>query len=105
MKDQKDTSETWTPEYVQTLWITILDSQPKLRYLTFSRVYKGQTKEDIKYSSNCWNDLTYEEKVFWVSKHIGEHTSMNEFADLINVLKYQKNPKKALEIWKLKNNL
>lgn len=103
MKDQKNTQ--YDTKYVQMLWVEMLNNSKNVRKIVFKIVYKGESKEDIKFIVNEWNNLTDEDKSSWVNEYVLVGDNSNLFIDLVFTLKQYKNPKKAYEIWKINNKL
>jgi hypothetical protein len=103
-KDQKDIQQ-YNPEYVQELWVGMLNNSIKVRRMLFKNIFSGEPKEDIEEAIKDWETLSELEKMEWVHNTLTGGKNANYFIDLVLTLKTYKNPKKALKIWKENNNL
>lgn len=71
-----------------------------IRKFIFKLYYSDATKYEIADAVKHWGEMNSNQRFDWIHNNIGKMESFNEYVDLVTILKYEKNPKKALDIWK-----
>ena len=98
-KDIDDMSEEEKYRFSSQVFYNSMEKE-YIRKFIFKLFYKDSTKAEIKDAVQHWSEMSENERFSWIHENLGKLENFNEFVDLVQILKYEKNPKKALDIWK-----